>query len=192
MECDVINVPHRKEYYKKTHIQHFITLIDFNESTGTWTALDDLTNGELVEFIFPDKYIEMLFDSNFNKIIRVFEKSNKSATNFIPNKITSSQMSNFLDDINKIVNFDKKTLEAIRESLILFVGSRQCYYYFLSKNNSQSLSKHCLDIVEFTTPILDKLKLSLVMNKFNKNEIIDSLKMIENRDFNFREKVLIG
>lgn len=131
IECDVFNVPHRKEYQNKIHIQHFITILDYQSENDIWVVYDDLTNGDLRVFEFSEEYLCIQFNLSKNKSIRLFEYFNKEKITIDELKLNKSY-----NCLNQLINLNLSNhdiLIKIKNFFLIYLGSRQCFLYYCRK-----------------------------------------------------------
>lgn len=146
VSCDVFLVPHRPEFYYKKHINHFVTLLSYDEKNEKWQAIDDISSGHLAKFTFTSEYLGEICNASKEKIFRVFEKlpARNSETQcasvelmFANSRVNRSDNFTILEDIAAMEN-DKSDMESMANVFSVLLGSRLCFSKFLQQYSAFS------------------------------------------------------
>jgi len=149
ISCDVFLVPHRPEFYYKKHINHFVTLLSYDEKNNEWQAIDDVSSGDLAKFTFTSGYLSEICNASKEKVFRVFEKmplENEEAHAsvvdilFANSRINHNDNFTFLKDIATMKN-EKANMENMANVFAVIMGSRICFARFLQQAPAFSEAK---------------------------------------------------
>lgn len=141
ISCDVFLVPHRPEFYYKKHINHFVTLLSYDDIKNEWQAIDDISSGDLAKFTFNSGYLSEICNASKEKVFRVFEKmplGNEEGYSsvvdilFANSRINRNDKFTFLKDIATMKN-EKANLENMANVFSVIMGSRICFAKFLQQ-----------------------------------------------------------
>ncbi|MGP2502510.1 hypothetical protein ACTUSN_14080 [Pantoea ananatis] len=187
VSCDVFLVPHRPEFYYKKHINHFITLLSYDEENNEWQAIDDLSSGHLAKFTFTTKYLSEICNASELKVFRTFEKT---TTNNVDLHESSTEKSFENSRVNRIDHFtflsdiltmgtDKTTVEKMANVFAVIMGSRVCFAKYLQQHSGfTEAEKLSLLIATEAKSLRNLLSIYAATGGFRREEVLSKAENI--------------
>lgn len=182
--CDVFRVPHRPEFFNKKHILHFITLLSYDLENENWSAIDDLSSGNLAKFNFSNEYVSEICDAAPNKVYRVFKKSpvqdgveEFSRFESLFRQSRHHRVDNFeiLNDIDSIEE-NEQGLARMANVFSLMFGSRVCFAQFLKQKEIYLNAARCSENIALKSRSMrDFLNICAITGRLKKDRVLSDV-----------------